>query len=641
MSLEVLLPNHGVIRLMLLGIALLFLFGLWHWKRAQDRIVRELAAAQRLLSNPALKLRSPPVPALLGKDEKSLPGRLITTMMRHNGLAFARPADALEPALDEVGRVNASARTIPNLLLLAGLVTTVVGLISTLVSLGPQIQGAINAANPGEVSRALGTTLQEMSAAFAGTFWGVALSLVLQALNAWTGVRAGHLSGQLDEITSRFAPLVYPAGTEKQLQSLQDLVNQTTTFLNQTQASIERTSTEFAMVLTRAGGVMESSLKTLQTTSEKVSLALQAASGDVKLSSDRLNSAVEMMQQHRQDYLNIYAQFNDMFTESMAALRTHSDGQLKELRASQSSFEAVGANIVAEIFKTADELHGVSSKLALSQAAYVSGTETVAMAVQGGFNDLHQRLGETLSHYTMEANTVGQQLQGLTEQLAGSAKASHELQRTLVAKDNAEVTRSRDQHQQHQMLATHLQVLSATLAALEPRLDALQAEPEWAKALEGAIHDTAREAQGSRAELHGQLRSLGEQLRPTGTQELERQLTQVATLLEGVLDQLSALSDAAPQQAAVLGELRESVLQGRDSSERIRQLLEALPGHLTAGTLGELRRSQDALGERLAELTRMLSLATAGDAPSAAVPPPQGTEPAAEPPSHPVGGPSA
>ncbi|MPY67747.1 hypothetical protein F8S09_13835, partial [Deinococcus sp. SDU3-2] len=448
MNTEVIFPDNGAIQGMLLGIAVLFGFGVWQWWKAHTRLSRELAAARRLLGSTALKLSVNSAKVLLGKDHASLPGRLITAMVNHNGLAFARPADALEPALDEVGRINAAARTVPNLLLLAGLVTTVVGLIYTLVSLGPQIKGAIEAANPAEVSQALGMTLQEMSAAFAGTFWGVALALVLQGLNAWSGIRAGQLSGELDAVSTQFAPLVYPAGTEKQLQSLQDLVSRTEEFLSQTHTAIVKTSEDFARVLTQAGSVIEASLKTLQSTSQEVAVALKTASGDVKVSSDRLNKAVETMQQHRQDYRNIYSQFNDMFTQSMAALREHSDSQLGEIRTLQANFDKSGAQIIERLLDVGSTLHSVGDQLAFSQGEYAGSTEMIAGTIRDGFVDLYSNIGSTLSRYTTEVNTVGQHFETLSKQLEGTAQASQHLQRALIAKDDAEVTRARDQQQQ-------------------------------------------------------------------------------------------------------------------------------------------------------------------------------------------------
>ncbi|WP_221091517.1 hypothetical protein [Deinococcus aquaedulcis] len=587
----------------------LFAFGLWQWYRNYRRLGQEIKAAQDLKARKNLLLDADTIGLSLGPASNWLAGRLIKLMVAQNGLAFARPADTLDPVLDEVQRINASARAVPNLLLLFGLIGTVVGLMFTLGSLGPQIQESINTGAPAAVARSLGQTLHEMSAAFAGTLWGVGLAFVLQALNALAATRAGQLSGALDELSLHYAPMVYPAGSEKQLQSLQDLVRRSEEFLSETQQAIAQTSADFSKVLLDAGQAIQGSLVTLQSTSKDISEALKVASSDVKLSSERLNTAVESMQRHRQDYRSIYTQFNEMFERSMRKLSDHSDSELREIRELQSAFGHTGAQIVQEIFRTGEQLNRVSTDLAASQAAYIAGTETVGTSLKQGFDTLHERLDGTLSRYTSEVNMVSAHLTGLGDSLQASSSATATLERTLRAKDAAELTRARDQAQREGQLTSSVVNLNEQLHLLVPLIQSLKDPGPWEGQLLGAVEALVKTSATGQSQQEQGWRALGEHLGSQNEQlrkesgALHREMQQANTLLLGVLDQLSSITDQAPAQQAQAAQATEAALRGQAAAEEIRALLTQLPSQL--GT-DSLLRAQDSLQVTLDRLSQAL-----------------------------------
>lgn len=605
-----LFPDNPVIRVMLVMIFVLFAFGAWQWSRSYRRLGTEIKVARDLVTRKNLLLDPKSIDVSLGVSGNWLAGRLVKLMVGQNGLAFARPSDTLEPVLDEVNRITAAARSVPNLLLLSGLIGTVVGLMFTLGSLGPQIQQSINAGAPEAVARSLGLTLHEMSAAFAGTLWGVGLSFVLQGLNALSAARAGQLSGALDAVSLHYAPMVYPAGSEKQLQSLQDLVNRSEEFLAQTQQAIARTSADFSQVLLDAGKAIQGSLQSLQATSKDVGEALKVASADVKLSSDRLNTAVESMQRHREDYRNIYTQFNEMFKQSMTALSAHSEQELREIRELQSAFGHTGAQIVQEIFRTGERLNQVSTDLAASKAAYLAGTDTVAVNLKQGFDTLHQRLDGTLSHYTSEVNAVAAHLTGLGEQVRASSAASGALERTLRAKDGAELTRARDQAQRDAQLTGSITALSEQLRLLVPVVEALRGMEGWETQLLTAVDGLAQATTAGHAQQEQGWRALGEHLGNQHHQlrqesgELAQQVKQANTFLLGMLDQLSAITDQTPAREALAAQAAEAAARSQAAVEEIRTLLTVLPAQLG---VGDLLRTQAALQGTLDRLTAALA----------------------------------
>lgn len=605
----------NIVSVLLLLIGAGFIVGCVLWARSFKLIQRERAAAQALLKRRELTLASNTIMAALGKDGTTLGGQLLRDMLWQGGMAFARLSDVLEPILDRVQRLNAAARAIPNLLLLLGLIATVAGLIDTLSNLGPDIQGAITAGNPKEVANQLGRTITSMGSAFLGTLCGVLTTLILQFLNIFSAVHAGKLAGELDELGAQFAPQVYPASSEKQLESLQALVIRSEEFLSTTQQKIAETSETFAAVLGEAGRAIETSLKTLESTSSQVSGALLQASGDVKRSSDQLTNAAESIQRHREDFRNIYTSFNDMFNRSMEALKSHSDGELKEIRQLQGDFGKTGAAIVGEIFKTSEKIGALSDGLATNQHTYLTGVQKVETALVSGFERLDSQVGATFRRYTDEVQTVSLKLEGMTQQMGQGQDATLRLERTLRAKDDAERTRMNDQQQRDQATATQITALTASLGQLERVIAAYQQQPEQLAQQAAEQTQLITQVLGASQQLYDRLVSalqdvtgtLGAQHALSG--QMRDQLREMGFVLTGLLDQTSALGNRlvdGSQQGAQLDAVAQHTLSVKDAVER-------LPAQLQVEEL--LRGSRDL--QRT--MTRML-----GSLEGAPLPPAQG-----------------
>ena len=250
-------------------------------------------------------------------------------------------------------------------------------------------------------------------------------------------------------------------------------------------------------MLGEAGRAIETSLKTLESTSSQVSGALLQASGDVKRSSNQLTSAAESIQRHREDFRNIYTSFNDMFNRSMEALKSHSDGELKEIRQLQGDFGKTGAAIVGEIFKTSEKIGALSDGLATNQHTYLTGVQKVETALVSGFERLDSQVGATFKRYTDEVQNVSSKLEGMTQQMGQGQDATSRLERTLRAKDDAERTRMNDQQQRDQVTAAQITALTASLGQLERVIAAYQQQPELL-AHQAAEHDAAHHAGAGR-----------------------------------------------------------------------------------------------------------------------------------------------
>lgn len=551
-------PGSGLIRGLIVLLGGLFAFGLWLSGQALWQIGRERRAAQALRKRNAQGLILDPatVQVQLGAYKDTLAGRLLRSMIGQRGLAFARPSDSLDPILDGVSRILAPARTLPNLLLLLGLIGTVVGLALTLVSLGPQIQKAITAGQPQAVAQSLGVTLGEMSGAFAGTLWGVLSAFVLQGINAWTGVQSEKLSGELDELALHYAPTIYPGSTEQQVTSLQEILQNSRQFLGDTQQQISTMSKEFASVLERAGGTIEKSLSTLETTTQQISSAMLEASGNVAQSSDKLNTAVKAIQGHREDFRNIYSQFNEMFERSMSALKTHSDGELQAIRDMQAEFGKTGAEIVKEIFGTSERFNQLSADIAQAESNYLGSAQAISNTIGEGFKRLNDQIGETLGRYTTEVGAVSSQLDGLGKEIQDAQAASRALTQMLKAKDDAERTRMKDQHQHDQLMLVANSRLTTSLEQLAPAVAELNPS-QLLKEL-GEQQAQAAERQIGAVQAVREVLQVGHDRQLVASDDLGDKMQDLALLLTGLLDQLAQQTEGLQSQVAGTTQLHEA-----------------------------------------------------------------------------------
>lgn len=568
-------------------IAVGFCFGLAFWLMAFVQVRTEMLSARSLIKQNESTLATGTLAAALNATPKTLAERLVKDMVGQSGLAFARLSDVLDPLLDRVQRLNTRARAIPNLLLLLGLIATVAGLIHTLSGLGPDIQSAISAGDPKAVADQLGVTITAMGGAFQGTLYGVLATLILQLLNTFTSHYVGLLTGDLDRLGILLAPQIYPASTEKQLQSLQALLSKSEEFLAVTQREMAKTSTEFAAVLGTAGKAIETNLKTLDATSTRITGALLEASGRVGTSSIELTKAVTAIQEHRTDFRNIYSQFNEMFTHSMEALKLHSDGELKEIRQLQADFGTTGSAIVTEILNTSEKLGTLSDTLGANQHAYLTGVQKVEAALYDGFTRLDTQVGATLRSYTDEVGLVSTKLEGLSEHLGRSREATAQLAKTLQDKGDVDRIRIKDQAQRDHAVTTQLAALTAALGTLEGVITAYQQQPEQL-ARQAAEHTTLiTQVLASGQQVYDRVSGVLQDVTGTlGAQhtlasQMHDQLREMGLLLSGLLDQAGALSDRLTSDAQ----------QGAQYTLGVRDAIERLPDQLQVGEL--LRGSRD------------------------------------------------
>lgn len=565
---SIVLPPNPAVQMILAVVAALTILALVLVGRAAAQVRAERASV-RLIAARLTHLDGVAVAENLpGPHQRSAAGQLVQGMLRHKGLAHTSLEVQLARAHSAVSAQLTPLRAWPNALLLLGLVGTVIGLGFTLTQMAPQIQNALKAASPTLVSDSLGHTLNELRGAFAGTFWGVLGGLAVQARLTFALRELDALAADLETLALDYAPLVYPASTAQQLQSLQDVVTSAQRTVEAGQAAAERTqqlmaetSREFKAVLSEAGQVMQQSLDSLRETSRHIGQSMEAFASAVQASSARLQGVARNLGQYHQELRNAQTQLQEMFDASMQRLTQHSEMERGQLNAIREAFEATGVSVLSELQGTARKLDDTAQQVRDGAERFAVSAQGVTTSVQQGFEGLRGGLREVLSDYTGQINVValhierlntlleaatGQLQQGppvfleegrqlrealasLTQQLGSVLKAHEQLARLLQHKDQAEFTRQKD--------------LERALAQLGTAIMPLNNLP-------AQVSEAGREGQLLRAELHAhgaeQLRAL-QALQALGQEALNvLQRLPTAQQLAGAVRQEGNGTEATP-----------------------------------------------------------------------------------------------
>lgn len=593
-------PDNAIVRSIIAVLGLGWVAAVVVAVRMAQGIGREHGKLQQLRAQASGLTSEGAQRTILASSPRTYAERLVKGMLLQRGLASARPGDVLGPLADEVALVPQALRPVPNWLLLGGLIATVIGLTSTLSGLGPQIQDALAAANPLKVAESLGTTLQEMRGAFAGTAWGVIAALTLQVLLAWVSGRADRLITDLERFAGEISPAIYPAGTEQHLKSLQQMLEEGRRFYEDTQTRVRETSDRFEKVLTQASTLIASSLKTLETTSADIGKSLLGASGEVRQSAERLTQAARSLDSYQSELKNTYTLFNDMFEKSMAHLQQHADHEVQEIRELQRQFGDSGSHIVAELFKTMELLHQVGGNLQSGTTAYLQSTEAVHTSIRAGFDHFGGQLKGVLATYTSEVNAVSLRLDGLNTHLDSNTQAFRALDKTLKSKDDAEFTRHRDQANTLRALTESAERLTGAFTAVVPeqlRADLGELREELARqgslvaleltragaSQEAVARDLLEEQRGLRAQFAAQAAAL------------EKQWSASLAALQAVAEHIEQ-SDQLTDQARL-------VQQAERMSSLLHEIQALLAAQPTALQAEHLIQQQDALRRDFAGLT--------------------------------------
>lgn len=347
---------------------------------------------------------------------------LVTKAVRTIWAARTVPNPDLEAIATMLAQSEASrlggVRNAPNRLLLLGLLGTVAGLAGVVATLGPQIQGTLQSADPLVLTRNLGVTLQHMRDAFACTAWGIATAICIAW---WTGQVAAQQSRFLADLQEfglrELAPKVFPCSQESQLNEVRHILAQSQEFLQNVAQIMNSAAEQFKRNLTDAGQHMTHGVGQLSTVATTMQSSLASAALEVRESAERLESSTKDLHQYHESLKVAYSQLLQLFDQSKKEMERQSREQLEKIGHLQEAFGGSAQSIL-------DQVAGAAGKMSEATGSFhetgkkfeISGME-VTHRLDGGFKWLTETLNATLTNHEREMRQVDGQLRLIGEQL--------------------------------------------------------------------------------------------------------------------------------------------------------------------------------------------------------------------------------
>lgn len=297
---------------------------------------------------------------------------------------LAAVADALGAAND--ARLS-GVRNIPNLLMLAGLLGTVLGLAESIASLAPQIARAAQATEPTQLAQALGSTMQTMRGAFGSSLWGITLSLLGALWLSGTAREVERLGDDLCEfVLAELMPAVFPRALEGQIERMVRFLKGAGDTFHALHTNLEQVATTFDTVLTTAGSTLKDSLDGLQTTSAQVREVFTG-----------INASVDTLSGKLADGARDLAAAQDIATRTLREAHTDLGGQLRkqsgQIGELQQRFADDAARILAGVQDVNDALGRTTRTFAETTRTYEDGQRRHLDRLDSGLQEVGQQLG--------------------------------------------------------------------------------------------------------------------------------------------------------------------------------------------------------------------------------------------------------
>ena len=281
-----------------------------------------------------------------------------------------------------------TVRNVPNLLMLAGLFGTVLGLSASIGSLGPQIAQAATALNPGELSKSLGNTLSLMQGAFGCSLWGILLSLIASGLLGSMSTDRSRLSSEVQDFALvELVPATFPRATEEQFERQMRMVKQNANLFKQFDTTMNETLTKFDSLVRDSGQSLEQTLGQLTGMTREVNGALEQVTEQVGTLGTQLKDGA-MSLSEAQD------RATRTFSEAKGGLETQLLGQAKQFGQLQDSFSTSGLRIVEQIGDVSGRLDRTTAAFQESSSTANHENKLLRDKLEQGFGDLGTVLGK-------------------------------------------------------------------------------------------------------------------------------------------------------------------------------------------------------------------------------------------------------
>lgn len=322
------------------------------------KLVRERLA-------PALDSDDPPESDEMAEDAlaiaKTFPER---SVVRRAVVAVARARMLATPdvkaATDAVTAVSeaplAGVRNIPNLLMLAGLLGTVLGLAGSIGTLVEPIRNAARATEPGKLAEALGDTMSVMQGAFGASLWGILLSLCTGVAYALAARKQEAFQDEmLAFVHTELVPATFPRALTSQMERMSRYLRDAGQSFQDIHRRLQDVAGQLETVLGQAGTTLGQSLDGLAKTSTQIETVFGNIDTSVQQLTHGLSQGVsDLVQAQEGAATSLRASSREM--EKSLSAQAHKLEHLQETINSQTS------SLLQRVQTVGDQLSNASRK---------------------------------------------------------------------------------------------------------------------------------------------------------------------------------------------------------------------------------------------------------------------------------------
>lgn len=355
----------------------------------------------------------------------------------HEGRALPSTSiDALlQPLAEDLSSKLTPWRTLPNLMMLSGLIVTLVGLTLTLLTL------PLDNATAETLTSALPSALQQMGGAFVGSALGIFLAIVSGFFLSGVTRAQQNLLVQLAQIGHRqIAPLVLLPRIEQQVENLQRAIQESRVFFQDLSQQMKDVSTTFSTQLKDGGDMMRSSLELLSKSSEKIqaslertthemTVAVQQVSGSAQTFGDKMVEGSKYLTAMHSELRNAHTALESVFTRSQEGLDRRAEQHLVQLSEMQAGFGRSASEIMTHIMANSEKLEQVHAQMGSTDRSFSSAGERIASEVRSTFLGLHEMLEQTLGSHQREMGKVEDSLKTVEREMSRSSEQNARLEK--------------------------------------------------------------------------------------------------------------------------------------------------------------------------------------------------------------------
>lgn len=427
--------------LALLGVGIPFLWTVKDLNQLNSRFRQQEEALKSLNANLSSlsKDTTPDTILAAAKNNPHLAARLVRVAYHNRELPNASMDPLLAPLVEETSSWLTPLRTRPNLMMLAGLVVTLIGLTLSISSL--ELNSEQMTAE--SLSASLPNVLNNMGGAFVGSLMGVVFAIVTGWLLSKLVQRQQAYLGALAEFAhSTVAPLLIRPRFDEQVDRLTRAIDASSHMYDRVREGITESTTQFAKLLDSAGALVADQLKELKSSAEQVYGSLAQVSTNVQASAEALQGSSRDLQGYHNDLKHAHTELERMFKRSQEDLDRRSQELLDQMNDMQRGYGLSAQEVMGRIQSTAERLDLVHQGLQTTAERIDHNTERVTLGVDGSFKSLHGLLDTTLSAHQREMNDVSTKLSGFTSTLTQVIDVNRDLQRISEQVQKAEDQRA-------------------------------------------------------------------------------------------------------------------------------------------------------------------------------------------------------